>query len=180
MAKGLNMSSAAIALLGLLAVKGFQHREELGRMVGDVMGNRDTATGDGGIRGSVPGSGGGLGDMLGSILGGGAGAASTGGVLRDGLGGLLDRFKQTGHAEEAESWVHDGPNREVDPRDLEDALGEDVIGQLQAQTGLDRQELLRRLSTNLPKTVDTLTPEGRVPTPDEIDQFAPSSRFNQV
>ena len=183
MARGLNMSSAGIALLGLLAVKGFQHRDELGRVLGDVMGRSgggqgsgsnpfggggSLGTGAGGMAGAggLGGMLGGLGDMLG-------GQGSTGGVLKEGLGGLLDRFKQTGHAEEADSWVGTGPNRSVEPQHLEQALGPDVIEQLQSQTGLSREELLQRLSTNLPKTVDTLTPDGRLPTDEEADRILP-------
>ena len=46
---------------------------------------------------------------------------------------------------------------------MEQALGPDLLDRLTRQTGLDRQELLRRLSQTLPETVDKLTPEGQLP-----------------
>ncbi|HEY8578090.1 MAG TPA: YidB family protein [Devosia sp.] len=160
---GLNMGSAGIALLGLLAVKGFQHKDEIGRMLGDMSANRGGTSGAAGA-GGLGGMLGGLGDMLSGRQGGS--------VINEGLGGLLDRFKQTGHGDEADSWVQTGPNKPVQPAHLEAALGEDVIEHLQQQTGLSRSELMQRLSTNLPQAVNRLTPEGRLPTTDETDGWA--------
>ncbi len=178
--RGLDMGTPAMALLATLAVAGFTHREQLGKMLGDVLGNRgqSQAPGTQGAAGAAGTgqSGSGSGDLmssLGGLLGGaGTAGAGTGGVLKDGLDGLLDRFRQGGHGEEAESWVKDGPNRSIDAHGLEEALGPQVIDQLQTQTGLTREELLRRLSTNLPQAVDTLTPEGRVPTVEEASGFS--------
>ncbi len=170
MARGLNMGSAGIALLGLLAVKGFQHRDQIGKMLGDM-------SAGGGTSGSAGGLGGMLGE-LGDMLGGGGSNASSrsggfnGNVLNEGLGGLLDRFRQNGQGDAADSWVQQGANRSVEPTQLEAALGDDVIEHLQEQTGLSRSELLQRLSTNLPQTVDQLTPDGRVPTADETSSWA--------
>jgi len=62
-----------------------------------------------------------------------------------------------------DSWVSTGPNHRVEPHDLEAALGPDVIEDLQETTGLSRQELLQRLSRELPDAVDRYTPEGRIP-----------------
>jgi uncharacterized protein YidB (DUF937 family) len=39
-----------------------------------------------------------------------------------------------------------------------------VLATLSQQTGLSREELLARLSKNLPDAVDKYTPEGRLPT----------------
>ena len=41
---------------------------------------------------------------------------------------------------------------------------------LTARTGLSREELLAGLSEQLPKAVDHLTPEGRLPTPEEMNR----------
>ncbi|MDB5539206.1 MAG: hypothetical protein JWQ89_933 [Devosia sp.] len=178
MARGLNMATPAIALLATLAVAGFTHREQIGKALGDALGSKpdgqNPATGTpASAFGTGFGGNGGLGNILGG-LGGMLGGAGTGGVLKDGLDGLLDRFRQTGHGDEAESWVKDGPNRTIDPQVLERALGSQVVDHLQSQTGLARDELLRRLSTNLPQTVDTLTPQGRLPTEEEANGFSSS------
>ncbi len=89
--------------------------------------------------------------------------ASPGGILSGGLGELIDRFKQSGQAETADSWVGHGPNRPVAPAELERAIGSDTLDTLSQQTGLSRQELLARLSRELPDAVDRYTPDGRLP-----------------
>ena len=50
------------------------------------------------------------------------------------------------------------------PPKLEEAIGPDVLDTLSKQTGLSREELLARLSRELPDAVDKYTPQGRLPT----------------
>jgi len=102
---------------------------------------------------------GGLLGQLSSSLG-----ASAGGVLSGGLGELMERFKQSGQAETAESWVKMGPNKQCTPSQLEQAIGPEVLDTLSKQTGLSRDELLTRLCRELPDAVDKYTPQGRLPT----------------
>lgn len=93
--------------------------------------------------------------------------ASPGGVLSGGLRDLIDRFKQTGHALAAESWVNAGPNQTLGSDHLEQAIGPEVLATLTEQTGLSREELLARLTRELPDAVDRLSPQGRLPTEEE-------------
>ena len=86
-----------------------------------------------------------------------------GGVLGGGLSELVERFKQSGQGDVADSWVGTGPSKQVEPEQLERAIGPDVLANLSQQTGLSRQELLSRLSRNLPDAVDQYTPDGRLP-----------------
>ena len=140
------------ALLGLLAVAGYQNRDKLAEMLG-------------GLGQGTPGTPGqtGLGGLLGQLTSG-LGGAGAGGILSGGLGELVDRFKQGGHGEVAESWVRQGPNKEIAPPQLEQAIGPEVLDTLSKHTGLSRQELLARLSRELPDAVDKYTPQGRLPT----------------
>ncbi len=103
-----------------------------------------------------------------SGFGGGAAGGGLGGLLGGGLSELTDRFRANGHADTVDSWVGSGPNREVAPNDLEQAIGPDVLADLQERTGLPRDELLSRLSRELPHAVDQYTPEGRVPQAHEL------------
>ena len=161
------------ALLGLLAVAGYQHRDKLAEMLGSgSSGHQGGALGGqgglGGLLGGLGGSGGmggggGLGGLLGS-LGGAGSAGGVGGLLGGGLSELVDQFKQNGHGDVAESWVGTGPNKQVAPHQLEQAIGPDVLNDLMQHTGLSREELLSRLSQNLPEAVDKYTPEGRLPS----------------
>lgn len=162
------------ALLGLLAVAGYQNRDKIAEMLG---GNRrgDAAAGGldpDGLRRSDPSSGG-LGGLLGSLAGG-LGGAGAGGLLGGGLKDLVDRFRQAGHGETVDSWVGRGPNRNIAPTELERAIGPDTLDELSRSTGLSRDEILARLSRTLPEAVDRYTPEGRI---DEADGFPDSDRF---
>ena len=150
------------ALLGLLAVAGFQNRDKIAEMLRGTTGSSSPGS-------SSPGSSGpgqqqsGLGGLLGNL-----GGAGVGGLLGGGLGELVERFKQNGQGDIAESWVSPGPNKEVAPPQLEQAIGPDVLATLSQQTGLSRDELLARLSRELPTAVDKYTPEGRLPAEQDV------------
>src|SRR3954451_1561926 len=106
------------ALLGLLAIAGYQNRDKLAEMHGGALPK-------GGSGGQQPGQQGGLGGLLEQFKG-----AGVGGLLGGGLGELVDRFKQAGQGDVADSWVGTGPNKSVAPKDLEQALGPNVIADL--------------------------------------------------
>lgn len=169
-------SSALKALLAVLAVAGFQNRDKIGELLrglqnpqGDGDGTQQPG-GLGGLLGGLTGSGaGGLGG-LGGLLGGG----TAGGVLGGGLGDLLKQFQQNGHGETAKSWVETGPNTQIDDRQLSEALGPEVLDDLSARTGLSAEEILSRLSRDLPKAVDELTPDGTIPS--DADDSESNSR----
>ncbi len=147
------------ALLGLLAVAGYQNRDKLADLLG-LGGGGQTPPGQPGA--SSSGQSGGLGGLLDQLRGslGGAGAGS---VVSGGLGELVDRFKQTGHGDTVDSWVGTGANKQIAPPELEQAIGPEVLETLSKQTGLSRDELLARLSRELPNAVDKYTPQGRLP-----------------
>jgi len=146
------------ALLGLLAIAGYQNRDKIAEM---LRGQQSGSPGPDGQPDQQTGGLGGLG-RLGGLLGslGGAGA---GGLLSGGLGELLDSFRQSGQGDVADSWVGTGPNSEIAPQQLEQAIGPDVLDTLPQQTGLSREEILSRLSRDLPHAIDQYTPEGRLP-----------------
>ena len=149
-----------VALLGLLAVAGYQNRDKIAEVLGGLKqpagggapGDNDQHAGQGGVLGK-----------LGGMLGG----ASAGSVLSGGLGDLIDRFKQSGHGQAADSWVGTGPNQQLAPDQLKQAIGPDVLNTLSQQTGLSSEELLSRLTRELPAAVDKFTPQGRLPTEEE-------------
>jgi uncharacterized protein YidB (DUF937 family) len=95
---------------------------------------------------------------------------SHGGLL-GGLGGLLDRFRESGHGDVMNSWIGSGENRPIAPNQMGTALGPDIIKTLSQKSGLSEQELLAQLSKILPGVVDKLTPNGRLPTAAEVSQF---------
>jgi uncharacterized protein YidB (DUF937 family) len=142
------------ALLGLLAIAGYQHRDKLA----ELLRNAQAKAGAPGSGGTQAGQDGTLGN-LGGLLGG----TSVGGLLSGGLRDLIDSFQSKGQGEVADSWVRTGPNKAISPQELEGAISPEVWATLSEQTGLSRQDLLARLSRELPEAVDKYTPDGRLP-----------------
>jgi uncharacterized protein YidB (DUF937 family) len=89
--------------------------------------------------------------------------SGAGGFLNNSLRELVERFTQNGQGEVAQSWVNQGPNKEIEPEQLKAAIGPDVLAELAQRTGLAPEEVLTRLSRELPAAVDRYTPEGRLP-----------------
>lgn len=55
--------------------------------------------------------------------------------------------------------------------EIEQALGEERIQWLMEQTGMPKDQLLQGLSGELPQAIDKLTPDGRIPTDDELSRL---------
>jgi len=95
---------------------------------------------------------------------------SSGSIL-DGLGGLIEQFQKKGFGDAMDSWIGTGTNKDVAPRDVSDALDGDFVDELSKRTGLSRDQVLTELSRMLPNVVDRLTPQGRLPTPQEMTRL---------
>ena len=185
---GGGMSPVTMAILGLLAYKALKSFTSQPANAGPAPGTPAPAPG------ASPG--GGLGDLLKNVLGGsaptqpgGAGGAPGGlnDILKGGLGGLLaggaagtvlsgglndvlKQLHQAGQGDVAKSWVGTGPNKAISPDDLASALGADQVNALSAHSGLSQNDLLEGLSQYLPQVVDHLTPNGRMPTDQELSR----------
>jgi uncharacterized protein YidB (DUF937 family) len=86
----------------------------------------------------------------------------------DGLGGLLERFRQGGLEDIIKSWIGRGPNKSVSPAQLQQALGPETVDGLAKEAGLPRDDLLSQLSRLLPDIIDRLSPNGKLPNDDEL------------
>jgi uncharacterized protein YidB (DUF937 family) len=167
------MSPMTMAILALLAWKTVKHFGQPNaapntapRTPTPVPPPSPANAGGGAVAGGA--SGGGLGGLLTGGLGGLLGGAAAGSVLSGGLGDLVKQLQQGGQGDAANSWVGKGQNKAIGPSDLASALGADQIDQIASQSGMSRDDLLSGLSQYLPKVVDHLTPDGRVPTDDEM------------
>jgi uncharacterized protein YidB (DUF937 family) len=157
-----------LALLGLLAVAGYQNRDKIGAALHSLQ------SGDGGGLGGLAGN---LGNVLGGSaqgsggLGGLLAGLGSGGGLSGGLGDLLNSFRDAGHGNVADSWVKPGvPTQGLTADQVASAVGEDNLSELSQRTGLSRDELLKRLSTAIPSAVDSLTPNGEMPNEQQIQE----------
>ncbi len=149
-----------LALLGMLAYHTVKGKGRLADMLGTgILGTGQGAAGT---------AGGGLGSMLGGVLGGGA--------LSGGLKDLLDRFRQSGQEDKAQSWVAAGPNTPIAPNELEQALGQDRVQWLVEQTGMSKEQLWLASAPRCPKpsTSSLLTaacpPKGKSPNTSPPDR----------
>ena len=93
------------------------------------------------------------------------------GGLLGGLGGLLNKLQQGGLGNQTNSWVGSGQNQPVSPSQLGQALGPNIIKTLSQLTGVSEDELTKQLSQGIPVIVNTLTPNGRLPTVAELSKF---------
>jgi len=191
-APGSGMSKTTMALLALLAYKAYKsltlqpsqaraptpqypredrdyQRDDLDERYGadERYGRDQRYNRDGPDDRSAP-RGGGLGDILRDIFGRGS---VPGAVLRRGVDNTVRDLDHSGHGDIAHSWVGRGENLPITPRQLEGALGEPAISDMMEQTGMGRDELLETLSRYLPRVIDHLTPEGRLPSHEEASRM---------
>jgi uncharacterized protein YidB (DUF937 family) len=107
----------------------------------------------GGMTGSGSGGGGDLAGALGGLVGG-----------EGGLQSLVDQLGKGGLGDIVGSWVGTGPNQQVDPQQLANALGPEKVSQLAGASGLSIEALLPMLAAALPTIIDAITPDGKVPS----------------
>lgn len=161
-----NKLPSMTALLGLIALAGYQNRDKIAEVLNGLRQNTGTAP-TGGTTSSAGGELGGLlgslGGLFGNTGGGGAAAGAGGGFLGGALGQLVEQFNKNGEGTAANTWVGHGPNEELPSDRLEKAVGPDIIQELSEKTGLSREELLARLSRELPGAIDKYTPNGSLP-----------------
>jgi uncharacterized protein YidB (DUF937 family) len=162
------MAKAMLALLAIYAQKHMQRADAPTPRPAPQPAPRSGSAGAGPADGGGPGN---LGDLLRGTLGGVLGGAAAGTVLNGGLGGLLKQFQENGQGDVAHSWIGTGPNKTISDGDLASALGGDTLNTLSQQTGMGRDDLLAGLRQYLPRLVDQLTPDGRVPNEDEAQRM---------
>lgn len=177
------MSKVTMAMLALLAYKAYQKmgtNQPQNAPAGSPNANQNQADqgGLGGLLGGLFGGnnagqagGGGLGGLLQGGLGGLLAGGAAGGMLSGGLGELMKQFQQSGHGDAADSWVGTGPNKQISPDDLNNALGDDTVNSLAEQAGISKIELLDGMSQELPRFVDTMTPQGTLPDEHEMQRL---------
>jgi uncharacterized protein YidB (DUF937 family) len=159
----------------------------LGDLLGGLLG------GAGGSSGASQGRGGGLEDVLGGLLGGadgGAPATKSGGgidlsalavaltplvmqfIKGGGLSKILGGAQSSGLSRQADSWVGTGQNLPVDGQEIRSVVGEDTVRQVAEEAGISEDEAADVLAKVVPEMVNGLTPNGQVPSDDELGKLA--------
>lgn len=115
-----------------------------------------------------------LGSVLGSLGGGNQG--QRGNLLlqialmmlqqNGGVEGVLNKFRQGGLAQQADSWVSTGQNMNISADQLQQVFGSSTMSDLAARLGTSEDQAGSAMAQVLPEVINRLTPEGRVPEND--------------
>lgn len=79
------------------------------------------------------------------------------------LSSLRQRFESSGLGAKVDSWISNGKNLPATADDIKTALG-DKLELLAGRLGIGTDEAAESTAEVLPDMVDTLTPDGEVPT----------------
>ena len=80
-----------------------------------------------------------------------------------GLTGVLDKLKAQGLNDQVASWVGKSDNLSISAEQIILLLGQAKIAAMAQKFSISADELSQKISENLPKLVDKLTPDGVVP-----------------
>jgi uncharacterized protein YidB (DUF937 family) len=171
-------------LLGSLTKQGGGQGGGLEDMLGGLLGG---GGGGGGSQGGL----GGLEDMLGGLLGGGAsaspGTASKGMNMTaiaaalapliakllkgGGLSKMMSGAQASGLSSQADSWVGTGGNAPISGQEVRGIVGDDTVDELAQNAGISHDEAADVLAQVVPKVVNGLTPDGKLPADNDLDQL---------
>jgi uncharacterized protein YidB (DUF937 family) len=87
-----------------------------------------------------------------------------------GLSGLVQKFKDKGLGSAVDSWISTGKNQAVSGDQMRNALGDNIIQQIAGKVGLGKDAVSGQIADLLPKMIDKLTPDGKLPQGDLIEQ----------
>lgn len=85
-----------------------------------------------------------------------------------GFAGFINRFREVGLGDLADSWISSGTNTPVSYEQLESALGEDDLRGLSESAGTDYETTVRASEYIIPHLIDDLTPDGEIPHEDDL------------
>ena len=87
-----------------------------------------------------------------------------------GLPGLINKFEKGGLGEIISSWVGTGANQPISADQIINALGADRIHEIADKLGVADNQVSDGLASVLPQIIDKLTPNGKVPEGDVLNQ----------
>jgi uncharacterized protein YidB (DUF937 family) len=84
------------------------------------------------------------------------------------LSKMLDNFKSAGLGEKVDSWVGKGPNEAVSAEEVKRAADPENLQAIADKAGISVDEAAEEMSKTLPEVVDKLTPDGVLPSDDQV------------
>jgi len=102
--------------------------------------------------------------LLDGVLGGVVGSVVTDVLRRNGgVQGVVNQFESQGFGPTVRSWVGTGPNQPIAAEHVQQVLGDDLLREMSAKTGISVAELTQKLAQILPEAIDQMTPGGVIP-----------------
>lgn len=89
-----------------------------------------------------------------------------------GITGLMEKFTAGGLGEQVASWVGTGSNLPISAAQIQSVLGSSAIQEIAAKMGIDTNMAAGVVANFLPQAVDTLTPDGQLPSGDIAQALA--------
>lgn len=88
-----------------------------------------------------------------------------------GLTQILQGLESSGLGDAVASWLGSGSNQSLSPGQLQSALGDETVSQFANKAGVDTGAALTALAGMLPKLVDSLSPDGRLPESNQLESL---------
>lgn len=95
---------------------------------------------------------------------------------------MLNKFREGGLAQQADSWVGTGQNMDISGDQLQQVFGPSSVGDVASKLGMPAEQAGSVMAQVLPELINQLTPQGRVPVnsdqgiSDELSKLAKSAR----
>jgi uncharacterized protein YidB (DUF937 family) len=80
-----------------------------------------------------------------------------------GLEGVLNKFRQGGFGQQADSWVSTGQNMNISADQLQQVFGSSTIRDLASRLGMPEDQASSAMAQMLPEVINNLTPQGQAP-----------------
>ena len=87
-----------------------------------------------------------------------------------GLSGLIETFKNKGLGDIVSSWISTGQNLPISAEQIKQALGSEKIQEIAAKAGISNGDVAKHLSELLPQVIDKLTPNGKLPNANSLEE----------
>jgi uncharacterized protein YidB (DUF937 family) len=81
-----------------------------------------------------------------------------------GIAGLFAKFREQGLGDLFGSWIGNAQPKPIEPQQLENVLGANVISGIADKLGMARGTAIAAVSAMLPELIGMLTPNGQLPT----------------
>ena len=87
-----------------------------------------------------------------------------------GISGLVGAFQKNGLGDVVASWISNNTNLPISAEQIQSVLGQVPLQNLASKMGLSTDAVASTLSEQLPGLVDQLTPNGELPSGDQMAQ----------